>query len=50
MPELILLVEEPGKVLLGHQIFWVRRSGAVFLSVFQIPNGLLNDCQAEVFD
>jgi hypothetical protein len=50
MPELILLVKEPGKVLLGHQILRVRRSGAVFLSIFQIPNSLLNDSQAEVFD
>jgi hypothetical protein len=50
MPELILLIEEPGKVLLRHQILWIRRSGAVFLSIFQIPNSLLNDRQAEVFD
>jgi len=50
MPELILLIEEPSKMLLGHQILWVRRLGAVFLSVFQIPNSLFNNCQAEVFD
>jgi hypothetical protein len=50
MPELILLVKEPGKVLLGHQILWVRRLGAVFLSIFQIPNSLFNNSQAEVFD